>query len=244
MALPSITEHVRPILGAIRTVPISPHAAEGGKPPRPEPFVTLSREAGAGARPLAQKLVDSLNASLGPDERPWTVWDRAMVSQVADDKHTAGELIDSLEEVSHSWLQDFLTSLAYNDKDAADEGQRYYRMAATIRALAQAGRVVILGAGGVFVTRRMARGIHVRLVAPLDYRIRNLAASLNLPEKAAAARVKELEYNRQVFFRRYFPSESLGSENFAVTFNVAMLDSATIIDALTSLIRHAVPAAK
>ena len=41
-----------------------------------------------------------------------------------------------------------------------------------VRALAEVGRVIIVGRGGVFITRDLPGGIHVRLVAPREWRVR------------------------------------------------------------------------
>src|SRR5688500_10565809 len=50
--------------------------AEGGAGTlvTPGPFVTVSRQAGAGGRTFAQSLAERLNAA-GPVDRPWAVWD-------------------------------------------------------------------------------------------------------------------------------------------------------------------------
>lgn len=236
-----VAENMRPILGAIKVVPVPPRA--GAQPPPPaEPFITLSREPGAGAWSLAQQLVQCLNAD-DPAGRPWTAWDRELMEKVARDYHLSTQLIDSLEEANHSWLTEFLSGLSSADvPEQADEARIYGRMVATIRALAQAGRVVIVGAGSVFVTRPMPGGIHVRLVAPLEKRIEFMAHTCNMTPKAAAARIKEMEHNRQVFFRRYWPKEAIAPESFALTINTATLSTETIIDLLKTVVRHAVPA--
>jgi len=234
----SFRENIRPIFAAIRTVPIAPKPGSEPAPPPAEPFITLSREAGAGAWTLAQKLVESLNAD-DPGGRPWTCWDRELVEKVCADHHLSKELIDSLEDTSHSWLGDFLGSLSFSDSQPLmDEARAYNRVAATIRALAQAGRVVIVGRGGVFITRRMPGGIHVRLVAPLEYRIGFMAQLLNLSADAARVRVREMERNRSAFYKRYWPGESLSAETFTMTINTAMVDLRTMIETIKVLTRQ------
>lgn len=232
-----VKENIRPIFAAIRTVPIAPRS--GHEPPTSpvEPFITLSREPGAGAWSLAQKLVEALNADQ-PGGRAWTCWDKELVEKVSADHHVSEELINSLEE-SHSWMGDFLSSLSFSDSHPLiDEGRIYSRIAATIRALAQAGRVVIVGRGGVFITRRMRGGIHVRLVAPLEHRIGFIAEHFHLSADAARARVKEMERNRYGFYRRYWPGELLNAETFTMTVNTALVDIPAMIDVIKVLARQ------
>src|SRR5687768_505403 len=65
------------------------------------PFVTISRQCGAGGKSLAEALVKRLNASsTGPNT--WTSWDRELVEKVATDHHISQELIDAVTETGRS----------------------------------------------------------------------------------------------------------------------------------------------
>ena len=166
-----------------------------------------------------------------------------LVEKVCADHHLSKELIESLEDQSHSWFGDFLSSLSFSDQPVMDEAKAYARVAATVQVLAQAGRVVIVGRGGVFVTRRMRGGIHVRLVAPLEHRIGFMAQLLGLSADAARTHVREMERNRYAFYKRHWPGESLLPETFTTTFNTAMVDMPTMIEMIKVLARHAQVAA-
>jgi cytidylate kinase len=207
-----------------------------------EPFVTLSREPGAGAWTLAHPLTEALNRECSGGERPWTCWDRELVEKVAADHHIAQQLVDSLED-AHSWLSDFLSSLSTSDSpEVADEARVFGKVASTIRALASAGRVVIVGRGGVFLTRHMPGGVHVRLVAPLEKRVANMAAYLSVSREQAAARVREMTKARDAFYRRYWPQEPLRPELFTATLNTAALAPQTVIRVIVELVREAATA--
>lgn len=232
----SYGERVRPILAAIRTTPV-PSRVPLEAPAAVIPFITISREAGAGGWTLAQSLTDALNASLGEAESPWTCWERQLVEKVAADYHLSAEIIESLETGPHSWLGDFLSSLKFSDDTPyADEARVYGRVAATIRALAKTGKVVIVGRGGAFVSRTMPGGIHIRLVAPLPWRISHMAQYLTVSEREAAEHVRELEHNREAFYRRYWPKENFTPEAFTVTFNTAEIEQGTIVEMIKALV--------
>ncbi|HEX2971362.1 MAG TPA: cytidylate kinase-like family protein, partial [Tepidisphaeraceae bacterium] len=210
---------IRPILAAIRTVPIPPkYPLDQIHPNSPtRPFITISREPGAGGLTLGKALAEALTAA-DPNQGAWTCWDRELVEKVAADYHLSRNMVESLEETRHSWLADLLESLSFSDQaPTTDEATIYARVSETIRALARAGRVIIVGRGGVFVTRRMPGGIHVRLVAPLEYRVAFMAKLLNVSSEAAAAYVKEADHNRRAFFERHWPGESLKAEAFTIT---------------------------
>lgn len=235
--LPS-EQNIRPIYAAIRTVPIPARAEqEEAQAPPVQPFVTISREPGTEASSLAQGLVDALNMEAADDQK-WTCWDRALVEKVAADTRASSELFDSFEDKDHSWMRDFLSSLSFTDDEKhADEAKTYSRVAATIRAVAQRGRAVIVGRGGVFITRRMPGGVHILLVAPFEKRVANVARRLNISSESAATYVRQMERNRQAFYRRYWSAESLNPEEFTLCLNAAELDVPTMIDIIRTLLR-------
>jgi cytidylate kinase len=233
-----LSENIRPILASIKTVPIP--AKLGEEPPKPAlPFVTLSREVGAGAWTLAQRLAESLSQS-DPGEQLWTCWDRELVEKVASDHRLSTRLIESLEESSHSWLGDFFSSLRFADDPAnADELTVFHGVAKTIRALAQAGRVIIVGRGGVFLTRRMRGGVHIRLVAPLATRIEHMRQHLNVSRDEAVRQVQELTRRREAFYKRYWPGEPIRPELFTAVLNTEAVSQEGMVAVIEALVRQA-----
>jgi cytidylate kinase len=141
-------------------------AAEARNAP-PQPFVTISRQAGAGGRTLARALAERLNAT-DPVDRPWTVWDRELVEKVAREEHIPVSLVETLETEGprRSAFAEFLASLSAKNDPAADldEYQVYRRVAHAARAIARAGRAILVGRGGVYATHDLPGGVHVRLV--------------------------------------------------------------------------------
>jgi len=246
MHVTPLGEGIRSISAVIRTVPIPPKASTDEPPPPAPvlPFITLSRQPYAGAWTLAQQLVDALNLS-DPGERPWTCWDRELVEKVAADHHLSRELVESIEDEHYSWITDFLSSLSFADSSPiTDEAKVYEGVATTIRTLAKAGRVVIVGRGGVFLTRRMVGGIHIRLIASAENRVAFLAQKLNMSHELAAARLRQLERNRMGFYKRYWPGESLNLDVFAATLNTGVLDTPTMIQIIQALVRQRVMAGR
>ena len=230
------TQNIRPIFAAIRSVPI-PTREPADAQVSARPFITISREPGAGAWMLAQQLATALTPKDAGDAG-WTCWDRELMEKVAADQNIHTPLIQSLEESSHSWLTDFFGSLSMSNAAPGDEASLYTKVAGTVRALAQAGHTVIVGVGGVFITRRMRGGIHVRLIAPLDHRIASLAEREGISHDAAVSRIRQLEKNRQSFFTRYWPKELITPEIFTVTLNTARIKSGTMVEIIRALVRQ------
>jgi cytidylate kinase len=226
-------DSIRPIIASLRATPLK-HPERPETPKRTAPFVTISREPGAGAVTLGRVLADRLSRAL-PGERPWTCWDRDAVDAVTADAQTHAQVVDALEASSHSWLAEFLGGLSMADHT---EAKLFSKTAATIRALAEAGRVVIIGRGGVLITRKLPGGVHVRLVAPLEHRIAHVAEYYQISRAAAANKVKELEHNQQVFFKRYWPETPVNPEMFTLTINTQQVDQEGAVGLIVSLVER------
>ena len=165
--------HLRSMSAAVRAAELLELRPDetADRPVRPAPFITISRQAGAGGRSLAQGLVRRLNDA-HPGILPWTVWDNELVHKVAEENHLPENLVASIEDRRPSWLHEALSGIAFEDDPAnPDEFKVYRRVAVAIRALARMGRVILVGRGGAFVTRELPGGIHLRLVAPLKDRV-------------------------------------------------------------------------
>lgn len=224
---------IRSVLAAIRATPVALRHMSESAAPKALPFVTISRQAGAGGHTVGQRLVNRLN-ELDPGEQPWALWDRELTEKVVADHNVERSLVEALAEGHRSWMEDFLAGLSFEPDQT--EARVYQYVATTMRALAQHGRVVLVGRGGVHITRRLPAGIHIRLVAPLDHRIHAMAKQLGLSQEAATAHVHQLDKQREAFYRRYWPRDVLANEAFSVTFNTAMVDERLAVESALALI--------
>src|SRR5690554_5620412 len=110
---------IRPIIGALKAPVIRTAILQEEQPP-PTPFITISREVGAGAHELAHRLVEHLN-EVDPGEVPWTAWDRELVEKVAADHNISQELIESLGTREYNWLTDLIEGFAITDTTPSEE---------------------------------------------------------------------------------------------------------------------------
>jgi len=149
-----------------------------------------------------------------------------------------GGFIEDLEDASHSWFKEFIGSIS--SPNHPDELHVYHGVARSIRRLAEAGRSVIVGRGGVFITEGLPGGLHIRLVAPLRFRILQMAQRLGGSIREAAEIVDETDRNRCAFYHRYWPKKTVDSDTFTVTLNTAELSEQQMVGCLLPLVcpRH------
>jgi hypothetical protein len=231
----SHAQDLLPVLAAIRAAEYANRSRETSAQPAPHaPFVTISRQAGAGGRALANSLAIRLNERC-PGQLPWMVWDNELVERVAAEHHLPVSRVAALEDERPSWLEEALGTLAISGPPAT-EAAVYHRVATTIRVLAQVGRVIVIGRGGAFVTADLPGGVHVRLVAPVEHRVAATARAMNLSSREAADWVKEKDQAREAFYRRRWPTRSLTPENFTATFNTAAVGNDRLVESVVSLV--------
>jgi hypothetical protein len=218
------------------------HAAlhEFGNPPnrdiaeRPRVFVTVSREPGAGALSFSHRLAERLNQQT---DAGWTAWDQELVEKVSSEYKVNRQIIELLTERRHGWLDDMLQGMSQTAAaQHSDELWVYKRVAMTIRLLANAGRAIIVGRGGLFVTSGMPGGIHIRLVAPLPQRIKHFGEYFHLSPRQAAHRVQELDEARADFLKRYWPGKTIMAESFTLTLNSGQMSLDEMVDTVAPLV--------
>lgn len=201
----------------------------------PRAFITISRQAGAGAIDYAHELANQLNSTGSSD---WSVWDRELVEKVSSESGIAQQLIEMIPNKMPNWLDDLLRGFFTSEKPPdALERRAYEQIVITVRALAAAGHAIIVGRGGAFITQELPGSIHLRMVAPLPYRVHRTAERNHLTPKEAAASVAHDDRRRAEFYRRYWPLRTTSPETYDITLNAARLSTQEMIQMILPLVR-------
>jgi cytidylate kinase len=196
----------------------------------PGPVVTISREMGCPGTQITELLVNELNSRFelkGPEQWKWA--GKEEIQRAA-----AHKLNLPTEEISYVFdakkkkmAEEILQSMSY----------RYYKsdrrirntVKSVIRTIACEGHVVILGRGGVAITRDLARSLHIHLEAPLEWRTLRISEKFQFDLKAAERYVKEIDRKREEF-RTYFGGKGTDYLRFDLTFNCMTLSVKEIVE--------------
>jgi hypothetical protein len=200
-------------------------------------FVTISRQAGAGGRTLGRALTRLLNEA-DPGDRPWTCWDHELIDRFSSAHGMPPKVVERFAAPPVPWIQLFVHGLSRAEPGDPDEFLIYRRIALNLRGLARLARCVIVGRGGACATEDMPGGVHVRLVAPLEYRIAHLAnfAPGSSPHDATST-LARLDRERAAFYRRYWPHKPLIPERFGITLNAAVAPVEALARCVLPLVR-------
>lgn len=200
------------------------------------PFVTISRQAGAGGHSLAETLVQVFarqedKALFGA----WQVFDQRLCEIVAEDPRLKGSLDALLAEEVRSRADEVVTQLLRPTTDQSYVLDRVFR---TVRMLAGVGKVIILGRGGSELTRGMGPGVSLRLVAPEPTRIERLVARDHCTERQARDDARRLDGNRARLLKRYFGVDIDDPLRYDAVFNTGLLPVDTVAEAVAAALRH------
>ena len=224
------------VLSALRAAEEEEEHGPRSKPAcEPVPFVTISRQPGISTEAFATALAKGLSTP----SAAWKVWERELVEKVAADHHMASEVVGALGQRGRNWFEDFVRGLTIS-AGPPEELNVYRHVAATIRALAQAGRAIIIGRGAVHITADIPGGVHVRIVAPWGYRVWRLAEELGISREEAAKEIERLEQEREQFYRRYWQHHAPTPEVFSITLNGVAGDAEHLAECVLPLVEAAI----
>ncbi|MGD0017061.1 MAG: cytidylate kinase-like family protein [Verrucomicrobiia bacterium] len=172
---------------------------QSGKPRPPEtlPFITISREFGCDAADVGQQLVKLLNERCKPVHL-WVAYDRELLDKVASELHLRRDLVDALDGHRRDEMSELFDTIL-NRK--MDDALVYRKLAEVIRSLAVYGHSVLIGRGSYLLTQDLKTGIHIRLIAPRDFRIHAFALRSNLSPQEATQQVTKGEKEREHYLR-------------------------------------------
>jgi cytidylate kinase len=193
------------------------------------PAITISRETGAGAITIGQMVTDSFQSLEKGASHSWALFDQNIVKAVIEDQRLPNYLEEFIKEEGKPALKDAFEELLGLHPSTPALVQS---MSRTIRRLATAGGVVLIGRAAHVVCANLAHVFHVRLVAPLESRIQHIADYFKLGEREAAEYVGKTDRVRKQYVQRYFGADVADPHQYHLVINsgkVGYQESARII---------------
>ncbi len=188
------------------------------------PFITLSRETGCNATTLAMELVKTFRKK----GQHWHFVNKEILDKSAEKLHLDRHRLEHEFFISKSNVMDDVIkalSLRYfkNDKKIRDT------ISEIIRYEAQKGNAIIVGRAGVVSTAGIPNGLNIRLVAPLEWRIKQLSQNKQVNLKKAEQMILETDQKRN-FFLQQFSGKDASQLYFDLVINMAIFSHKATID--------------
>jgi cytidylate kinase len=118
---------------------------------------------------------------------------------------------------------------AFNDKHYKSERKITKTVIDTILKFATVGYCIIIGRDGHMITKDIEKSLHIRLIAPLDYRVKNIMENNQLTRLKAIEFINRVEKEREAFRKSIRPG-FMQEELFDITINLEAFSDDEVLD--------------
>jgi len=200
---------------------------------QPAPFITISRQYGCIAYALADRLAQRLNAEF--PEWNFTIYDRKILEMMVENEPIKMDVINSLSERTRGVIEDWIGDLL---AERPPEMRVFNHLATTLCSIAALGQAIIIGRGGAAITRKIPMGIHVCIIAPIDWRIENLRNYPDRASKASMEIVKQADKERESFVKKYLGVDVYDPELYHLVMNNQSITMEEQVEIIVKLVQE------
>jgi len=195
----------------------------------PGPYVSIARDFGCTANPLAKKLsaeLTKINMQRGI-KKEWN-WINKEILEAS-----AKELGLKTSEITYVFRSQQKSTI---DEIVSALSSKYYQsdrkirktITEVIKSLLSDGNIVIVGRGGVAFTQHIPRSLHIKLKAPLEWRINRISKNYNLSHEEAKKIIKKVDKERKALVETFL-GKTTDETIFDIIYNRETMTEAQII---------------
>ena len=213
------------------------HTGPGGVVKAPGPYVTISRESGAGGSTVARHFVDLME-----QERPtehWVVYSANLIEDMLRSSNLPAVLSRYLPEDRISEIDATIGEITGLHPNLWTLIEKTNEL---IRRLARDGHVVFVGRGAVFATAGIPNGVHIRLVAPPAVRAERSARWLGVTPEVGEVQNARRDSARSRYVRATFDADVSDPSAYDLVINTATVPPNSIAQIVASFVRAHAPA--
>lgn len=199
------------------------------------PVVTLSREFGCPSKLIAQRLATELNRQPRREgQHGWRVISKEVVEATA--RQLGMDPVDAVHILNFAGkglIEDVLASFTTS---YVNDHRVRKTILNVVRSIADQGHVILVGRGGVGILRNRPNTLHVRLLAPTEWRIRSVCESKKISVTEASTMIDEIDRNR-VKLLELVTGEKFSPFLFDVAYHCHSLSNDEIVSSIMGLLK-------
>lgn len=193
------------------------------------PVITISRQTGCDGREVAAELVAQLNLRYSTNRWKWV--DKDIIYHAAHELKTDTQRIETFYQ-GFGMTDISQMIMAFSGSFVTDSSVKK-AIREVVLSIARDGYAVIIGRGGVAITYEMANALHVRLVAPMYWRVQNVMKKKGMIIEKAEAYTVETDTKRQKLLSDFLERKQ---QSIDYLFDVTLNRSSFTIEQISSLI--------
>ena len=186
------------------------------------PVVTVSIDPGSGGSLVAKQVAERLE---------FDFFNREIIKEIAESVHINPDVIESIEKERLSGVEDLIASCLRDTY--LWPGMYLEHLEKVLYALGEHGRTVVVGRGANFILSPEKR-FSVRVTAPMETRVENIANAFGVPAAKAKNRIKSREERRTAFIKKTFHKDVRNPLHYHMVLNTGFMS----IDDSTDMICH------
>jgi len=201
----------------------------------PGPVITITREYGCPAKAIAQRLSEILSEykNKAGVKNLWKWYNKEILDESARQLQMDPSKIKYVFDYEKKgMLEDFFSSFSqYYQSDRKIRST----IGKVIREIAIQGHAIIVGRGGIAITRDLHNSLHISLMAPLEWRAAIISERYDLTLENARLTAIDIDKKRKEF-RDYFEGKNTDYTFPDITFNCMTLSIDEIISTIIKVI--------
>ncbi|MCF8360042.1 MAG: cytidylate kinase-like family protein [Prolixibacteraceae bacterium] len=195
------------------------------------PIVTISRAAGCTANQIARKIAAKISAS---GNEQWEVINKEVLHESAKALNLKPENIKDIYKNTDRSIMDEIAQAFISNTYQLERKFRKTVIDVILR-FAYEGNKIIVGRASNIICTEIKNSLHVRIDAPLEWRINNIIINKCIRKDEALTYIMNTEKNR-TGFRKSIKGKKVIPEDFDITFNQAKFNETEIVDSIYNIL--------
>ncbi len=197
------------------------------------PVITISREVGCRGVALAGLLAEGLNQRRMYSN--WKVFSKEIFYKSAKELNMESDKVKRMFKETSNYSFDQILN-AFGNKNYKSNAKIVNTVRDVIYDIAIEGFCIIVGRGGHIIARDIKNALHIRFIAPFEFRLEKVMATNNLNVREAKDFVNKVEKERNIF-RKTIKAESVEEPEFDLVVNCASFSEEQIVDLIIQAIK-------
>jgi cytidylate kinase len=199
----------------------------------PGPVVTISRAAGCSSQQLSRALALRLNQI--SNFKDWQVISKEVLQDSAQQlKLHPTQVKNIFKTKDRNMLEGVIEAFVSHEYQL--ERKVRNTVISVIHRFAVEGHRIILGRGGNIICSDIEKALHIRVDAPLDWKIDHVVSTKNISKEEALKYIEETERNR-ANFRKLIKGKQVNCDDFDITINQSKFSQDEMLEIILSALK-------
>lgn len=202
------------------------------------PYISISRDFGCMANVIAQKLARELtkrNKAAGI-QKDWKWINKVILNESAKALELSPSKIEYVFQSQRKTMMDEIVSAMSTRYYKSDKRIRK-TIIEVIKSIAKTGHVIIVGRGGVAFAKDNPKSLHIKLTAPIEWRVDRISNNYNKSRKDALKYILEVDLERKYLIDSFMGFDT-DCSIFDITFNRQQIKDDEIVSTIINLMEN------